>query len=129
MLGMAQLPVKVSASDRLFAGTKIDENGNVSFDVPNTPAEAVGTGATDAAEQGNRVFSVLRVLTNGIYGIATITLVGIFAYKAFNLMRLSDNPNERKKCIQEMGYCILGIVLIGGLKFFTGLFFNMGASI
>lgn len=73
----------------------------------------------------NIAFDIIRVLIAGITGILSIAMVGVFAFKAFNLAKSGDNPQERQKAVSGIIYSFIGFALLGATSLLTGLFYNL----
>lgn len=89
----------------------------------------VGSGAADSTEATanvfNQIFGNARVLIAGVTGLMAIVMVAIFAYKAFTLSRVGDNPSERAKTIQGMIFFFIGAACFGAASMLTGLFYGL----
>ena len=65
------------------------------------------------------------MLIAGVTGLMAIVMVAIFAYKAFTLSRVGDNPSERAKTIQGMIFFFIGAACFGAASMLTGLFYGL----
>lgn len=131
-LGSAFLATNPVVSNLVFAvdektgcapGQKIclDADGNLVKPDYLTENAAEGKGITNAF---NDIMDKLDVAIAGFTGVLTIIMVGLFAWKAFQLAKASDNPNERQKCITGMIWFAIGAAIFGSITMFMGLFYN-----
>ena len=118
----------VFAEDSADAATEkgdfsIDADGNLAMpDYLKIPEDVdKGNGITKAF---NDIMDKLDVAIAGFTGILTIIMVGLFAWKAFQLAKASDNPNDRQKCITGMIWFAIGAAIFGSITMFMGLFYN-----
>lgn len=83
------------------------------------------SGINDVSDFWNKLFGMIKVCVTGVSGILTILLVGVFAYKCFNLAASSNNPGKRSELIKEILFTLIGIGLFGASTLLTGLAFNI----
>lgn len=86
-------------------------------------ADANATGNT--VNVFNTIMDKGRLLVAGVTGVLSVVLVGLFVFKAFNLAKSSDSPQERAKCINGMIFYFIGAACFGGASLFSGLFYNL----
>ena len=64
-------------------------------------------------------------LVVGITGLISVIMVGVFAFKAFELAKSSSNPADRQKSIQGLIYSLVAFSILGSISvwitIFTGL--------
>lgn len=82
-------------------------------------------GITTVPEFWNKAMNIIKVCVFGVSGILTIVLVGVFAYRSFNLAASSNNPMKRAEAVKGILYTLIGIGLFGGTTLITGLAFNL----
>lgn len=82
-------------------------------------------GITNVADFWNKAIDIVKVCVFGVSGILTIALVGVFAYRSFNLAASSNNPVKRAEAVKGILYTLVGIGLFGGTTLITGLAFNL----
>ena len=98
-------------------------NVTMDGDKLNVPGAENGTQGT--TNMFNIIFSRFRLIISGITGVLSLALVVIFAYKAFNLAKSSDSPQERAKSIQGLIFYFIGAACFGAASFFAGLGYNL----
>lgn len=96
--------------------------------MPNSDDDSVTTSNTDTSQfiSGlNGILTRYKGLIVGIFGIATLSLVGLFIYYFVKLGSSGNNPEKRKDAITDILKCgiataIMGsITLIFSLAYFT----------
>ncbi len=115
------LPMALSmvSADTDLGSSRLDDNGNLIID----GADASGTEGT--VSTFNTIMDKLRILIAGVTGVLALVMVLIFTYKAFNLAKSSDNPQERQRAIQGLIFYFIGAACFGAASMFSGLFYNM----
>ena len=73
----------------------------------------------------NTMFVKGRMIIAGVTGLLAIVMLGLFTYKAFNLAKASDSPQERARCINGMIVYFIGAACFGSAAKFAGLFYNL----
>ena len=113
LITLALLPSQAVFADNIISGDIMS----------NTTGDAgIGNGIGQAF---GRLENVATQIVQGLSGVLAIVMVGCFAWKAFTLSRVGDNPSERAKTIQGMIFFFIGAAAFGAAYFFVGLFVNI----
>ena len=113
LITLALLPTQAVFADNIISG---DIMSNTTGDT------GIGNGIGQAF---GRLENVATQIVQGLSGVLAIVMVGCFAWKAFTLSRVGDNPAERAKTIQGMIFFFIGAAAFGAAYFFVGLFVNI----
>lgn len=82
-------------------------------------------GISNVTDFWNKLLEMIKICVMGFSGILTVLLVGVFAYKCFNLAASSNNPKQRAEAIKDILFTLIGIGLFGGTTLITGVAFNL----
>lgn len=104
----------------LYSITPIQLNA-ATIKIPGVNKNGVNT----VSDFWNKAMDIIKVCVFGVSGILTIVLVGVFAYRSFNLATSSNNPAKRAEAVKGILYTLIGIGLFGGTTLITGLAFNL----
>lgn len=104
----------------LYSITPIQLNA-ATIKIPGVNKNGVNT----VSDFWNKAMDIIKVCVFGVSGILTIVLVGVFAYRSFNLATSSNNPVKRAEAVKGILYTLIGIGLFGGTTLITGLAFNL----
>ena len=114
--------VPVFAGDGVISGVTT-ENGKITIDIGE--AGASNDMPTNLTEAFNKLFENGEVILAGLTGILTLSMVGVFLFKAFKLAKSGDNPKERSEALTGMIYAAIGTALLGGGTIFIGFAYNL----
>ena len=97
------------------------EDGQI---VISSGGDSIASGQTTLNGAFGAVLDTARQCVSGVTAIFAVTLVGIFAYKAYRLSAVS-NPNKRAEAVNSIMYTLMGAALMGGASIFTGLAYQL----
>jgi len=107
----------VSAEDDI---TNITLDNDGTLNVPGSSEGGEGT-----VEVFNTIYKQGNLILSGITGVLTLVMIGLFTWKAFNLSKSSDSPQERAKAIQGLIFYFIGAACFGATTLFASLGFNL----
>ena len=114
LITLALLPTQAVFAENIISGGDFLSNTTGDAGVGNGIGQAFG-----------KLENVATQIVQGLSGVLAIVMVGCFAWKAFTLSRVGDNPAERAKTIQGMLLFFIGAAAFGAAYFFVGLFVNI----
>lgn len=71
----------------------------------------------------NKFLIKYKTAVLGVFGIATLTMIGVFIYLFIKLGANGDNPQERKKVIKGIFVAAISTGILGSLTTVYALFF------
>ncbi len=89
-------------------------------------AFAAGPPALSADDLGNKVTNLVQTVAKPLGG-AVIFATLVFAF--FRLAVTANNPQERAKTVQSLGYIVVAGVGIGAAIFIAGFIMGLGNSL
>lgn len=106
----------------VITGVEIN-GGKITIDVGEAGVSA--NNPTDLKGAFNKLFENGEIIIAGLTGILTLSMLGVFLLKAFQLAKSGDNPKARSKAINGMIFAAIGTALLGGATILMGFAYNL----
>jgi len=72
----------------------------------------------------NNILGKYKEIVLGVFGLLTLTLIGLLIYLFVCLGNSGDNPRDRKNVIVRIITCGIALAVFGSFTVIFGLFFN-----
>lgn len=66
--------------------------------------------------------TIIKILTSGVLGFVTISLLIMIVMNLVKLAHSSDRPGAREEIIKHLGVNFLSLAIIGGIDLFLAIF-------